>query len=162
LRCLSRIGTWTVLRRLNLPAILELTTPEGRKYHVVLASLDGDRATLEIGARLVTLPSSEVERFWDGPFTMIWRSPVAGPVPIQPGMSGRDVAWLRQRLGALDGQPATARANQIYDDELKRRVAVFQQGEALMPDGIAGEETLVRLVATASGANGPTLTAERP
>jgi general secretion pathway protein A len=162
LRCLSRIGTWTVLRRLNLPAILELTTPEGRKYHVVLAGLDGDRATLEIGARLVTLPSSEVERFWDGPFTMIWRSPVTGPVPIQPGMSGRDVAWLRQRLGALDGRPATARANQIYDDELKRRVAVFQQGEALMPDGIAGEETLVRLVATASGANGPTLTAVRP
>ena len=108
------------------------------------------------------LPSSEVERFWDGPFTMIWRSPVTGPVPLQPGMSGRDVSWLRHRLGALDGQPATARANQIYDDELKRRVAVFQQGEALVPDGIAGEETLVRLVATASGANGPTLTAERP
>ena len=162
LRCLSRAGTWTVLRRLNLPAILELTTPEGRKYHVVLTGLDGDWATLEIGARQVTLPSSEVERFWDGPFTMIWRSPVTGSVPLQPGMSGRDVSWLRQRLGALDGQPATARANQIYDDELKRRVAVFQQGEALMPDGIAGEETLVRLVATASGANGPTLTAERP
>jgi general secretion pathway protein A len=162
LRCLSRTGTWTVLRRLNLPAILELTTPEGRKYHVVLAGLDGDRATLEIGARQVTLPSSEVERFWDGPFTTMWRSPVTGPVPLQPGMSGRDVSWLRQRLGALDGQPATARANQIYDDELKRRVAVFQQGEALVPDGIAGEETLVRLVATASGANGPTLTAERP
>jgi len=162
LRCLSRTGTWTVLRRLNLPAILELTTPEGRKYHVVLAGLDGDRATLEIGARQVTLPSSEVERFWDGPFTMIWRSPVTGPVPLQPGMSGRDVSWLRQRLGALDGQAATARANQIYDDELKRRVAVFQQGEALVPDGIAGEETLVRLAATASGANGPMLTAERP
>jgi general secretion pathway protein A len=162
LRCLSRAGTWTVLRRLNLPAILELTTPEGRKYHVVLVGLDGDWATLEIGARHVTLPSSEVERFWDGPFTMIWRSPVTGPVPLQPGMWGRDVSWLRQRLGALDGQPATARANQIYDDELKRRVAVFQQGEALVPDGIAGEETLVRLVATASGANGPTLTAERP
>jgi general secretion pathway protein A len=116
LRCLSRAGTWTVLRRLNLPAILELTTPEGRKYHVVLTGLDGDWATLEIGARQVTLPSSEVERFWDGPFTMIWRSPVTGPVPLQPGMWGRDVSWLRQRLGALDGQPATARANQIYDD----------------------------------------------
>jgi general secretion pathway protein A len=161
LRCLYRTGTWTVLRRLNLPAILELTTPEGRKSHVVLASLDGDRATLEIGAQRVTLPSGEVERFWDGPFTMLWRSPVTGPVPLQPGMGGRDVAWLRQRLGALDGQPA-AKANQIYDDELKRRVAVFQQGEALMPDGIAGEETLVRLVATAPGANGPTLSAERP
>ena len=162
LRCLNRTGTWTVLRRLNLPAILELTTPDGRKYHVVLTALDGDRARLAIGPRRVVLPSGEVERFWDGPFTTVWRSPVTGPVPLAPGMWGRDVAWLRQRLGALDGQPVTARVNQIYDDELKRRVAVFQQGEALMPDGIAGEETLVRLVATAPGATGPTLNGERP
>ena len=162
LRCLARTGTWTVLRRLNLPAILELATPDGRKHHVVLASLDGDRATVEIGPRRVTLPAGEVERFWDGPFVMIWKSPVTGPVPLHPGMLGRDVAWLRQRLGALDGQPITAKANQAYDDELKRRVAVFQQGEALVPDGIAGEETLVRLVATAPGANGPALNRERP
>ncbi len=162
LRCLTRTGTWTVLRRLNLPAILELATPDGKKHHVVLASLDGDRATLEIGSRRVTLPSSEVERFWDGAFVMIWKSPVSGPVPLQPGMGGRDVAWLRERLGALDGRPVTAKAVQAYDDELKRRVAVFQQGEALVPDGIAGEETLVRLVATTPGANGPSLNKERP
>jgi len=162
LRCLARTGTWTVLRRLNLPAILELATPDGRKHHVVLASLDGERATLEIGSRRVALPSVEVERFWDGPFVMMWRSPVTGPLPLQPGMGGRDVAWLRQRLGALDGQPPTAKANQIYDDELKRKVAVFQQVEALVPDGIAGEETLVRLVATEPGANGPSLNGVRP
>jgi general secretion pathway protein A len=162
LRCLARTGTWTVLRRLNLPAILELTTGDGRKHHVVLASLDGDRASIEIGARRVTLPSSEVERFWDGAFVMMWKSPVTGPLPLGPGMSGKDVVWLRQRLTTADGQPAVTKASQIYDDELKRRVAVFQQGEALLPDGIAGEETLVRLVATAPGANGPSLTRERP
>ena len=162
LRCLARTGTWTVLRRLNLPAILELTTPDGRKHQVVLVSLDGERATLEIGARRVTLQSGEVERFWDGPFVMIWKSPVAGPLPLQPGMWGRDVSWLRQRLGALDGQPAAAKANQIYDEELKRRVAAFQQMETLVPDGIAGEETVVRLVATAVGANGPSLNGARP
>ena len=162
LRCLARTGTWTVLRRLNLPAILELTTPDGRKHHVVLASLDGARATVEIGPRRVTLPSSEVERFWDGPFLMIWRSPVTGPMPLQPGSLSRDVVWLRQRLGALDGQPVTAKASQTYDDDLRQRVAAFQQGESLVPDGIAGEETLVRLVATAPGANGPSLSKERP
>src|SRR5262249_10557923 len=32
LRCFSRTGTWTVLRRLNLPAILELNTPDGQKH----------------------------------------------------------------------------------------------------------------------------------
>ena len=162
LRCLARTGTWTVVRRLNLPAILELKTPDGRKHHVVLESLDGDRATVEIGPRRVTLPSSEVERFWDGPFVVMWRSPVTGPVPLQPGTLSRDVVWLRQRLGALDGQPVTAKASQTYDDDLRRRVAAFQQGESLVPDGIAGEETLVRLVATAPGANGPSLTKERP
>src|SRR5262245_14376068 len=155
LRCLARTGTWTVLRRLNLPAILDLTTPDGRKHHVVLASLDGERATIEIGSRRVTLPSIDLERFWDGLFVMIWRSPVTGRLPLQPGMTGRDVAWLRQRLGAADGQPVTARASQVYDEELRQKVAVFQQAEALVPDGIAGEETLVRLVATAPGANGP-------
>src|SRR5262245_6841734 len=155
LRCLARTGTWTVLRRLNLPAILDLTTPDGRKHHVVLASLDGERATIEIGSRRVTLPSIDLERFWDGPFVMIWRSPVTGRLPLQPGMTGRDVAWLRRRLGAADGQPVTARASQVYDEELRQKVAVFQQAEALVPDGIAGEETLVRLVATAPGANGP-------
>jgi general secretion pathway protein A len=161
LRCLARTGTWTVLRRLNLPAILELATPDGRKHHVVLASLDAERATLEIGSRRVTPPSVAVERFWDGAFVMIWKSPVTGPLPLQPGMGGRDVAWLRQRLGALDGQPYAAKANQIYDDELKRKVAVFQQLESLVPDGIAGEETLVRLVATAPGADSPSLNGAR-
>jgi len=86
---------------------------------------------------------------------------VTGPLPLQPGMGGRDVAWLRQRLGALDGQPYAAKANQIYDDELKRKVAVFQQLESLVPDGIAGEETLVRLVATAPGADSPSLNGAR-
>src|SRR5438445_634467 len=106
-------------------------------------------------------PTLAVERFWDGAFVMIWKSPVTGPLPLQPGMGGRDVAWLRQRLGALDGQPYAAKANQIYDDELKRKVAVFQQLESLVPDGIAGEETLVRLVATAPGADSPSLNGAR-
>src|SRR5437899_2838388 len=122
LRCLSRTGTWTVLRRLNLPAILELTTPDGQKHHVVLTALAGERGTLEIGSRRVTPSSVAVERFWDGAFVMIWQSPVTGPLPLQPGMGGRDVAWLRQRLGALDGQPNAAKANQIYDRSEERRV----------------------------------------
>jgi general secretion pathway protein A len=160
LRCLLRTGTWTVLRRLNLPAILDLTTPDGKKHHVVLTALDGERATLRIDDLRVTMPTAEVERFWDGGFATVWRSPVAGPLPLQPGMRGPDVAWLRRQLGALDGSAPSA--SPVYDEELKRRVAVFQQGESLTPDGIAGEETLVRLAAAASGASGPSLSSVQP
>jgi len=161
LRCLARTGTWTVLRRLDLPAILELATPDGKKHHVVLTGLHGEWATLQIGELRVTLPTIEIERFWDGPFVMLWKSPVDGPLPLQPGMRGRDVVWLRRQLGAVDGRAAPASAGEPYDEELKRRVAAFQQIESLTPDGIAGEETLVRLAAATPGGNGPSLTAVR-
>jgi len=161
LRCLARTGTWTVLRRFDLPAILELATPDGKKHHVVLTGLDGEQATLQIGELRVTLPTVEIERFWDGPFMMVWKSPVDGPLPLQPSMRGRDVVWLRRQLGVVDGRAAPAGAGEPYDEELKRRVAAFQQIESLMPDGIAGEETLARLAAATPGGNGPSLTTVR-
>ena len=105
--------------------------------------------------------SVEIERFWDGPFVMVWKSPVDGPLPLQPGMRGRDVVWLRRQLGVVDGRAAPAGAGEPYDEELKRRVAAFQQIESLMPDGIAGEETLARLAAATPGGNGPSLTTVR-
>ena len=162
LRCLSRTGTWTVLRRLNLPAVLELVTPDGAKHHVVISQLDGDRATLQIGERRVILPTVEIERFWDGPFTMVWKAPVTGPLPLQPGTRGRDVLWLRQQLTAIDGASSSASGSQLYDDELKRRVVTFQQSESLTPDGIAGEETVIRLAAVAQRGSGPSLVGARP
>jgi len=161
LRCLSRTGTWTVLRRLNLPAVLELATPDGAKHYVVVSELDGDRATLQIGERRMTLPKVEIERFWDGPFVMVWKAPLTGPLPLQSGMRGRDVVWLREKLAAIDGGPSAAAGGALYDDDLKKRVASFQQGESLTPDGIAGEETLVRLAAAGQGGSIPSLTGVR-
>src|SRR2546427_6493868 len=118
LRCITRTGTWTVLRRLNLPAILELVSPDGAKRYVVVSGLDGERATLQIGERRITLPTLEIERFWDGPFVMVWKAPVTGPLPLQPGTRSRDVLWLRQQLAAIDGSASSANGSQLYDDEL--------------------------------------------
>src|SRR5205823_2141036 len=95
-------------------------------------------------------------------FVAIWKPPVVGPLPLRPGMSGKDVGWLRQRLTQIEGQPAPASPGQVYDDELRRRVAAFQQARSLMPDGIAGEETLVRLAGATPGSNGPSLSRARP
>jgi murein L,D-transpeptidase YcbB/YkuD len=108
------------------------------------------------------MPTAEVERFWDGAFATVWKSPVAGQLPLQLGMHGNDVAWLRRQLGALDGRAPSATASTMYDEELKQRVAAFQQGVLLTPDGIAGEETLVRLAAAAPGASGPSLDSVQP
>ena len=62
---------------------------------------------------------------------------------------------------AIDGTSSAA-DGALYDDELKKRVATFQQSESLTPDGIAGEETLVRLTAATPGGSTPSLTGARP
>ena len=148
-----------MLRRLNLPAILELTTPDGKKHQVVLTAPRrraghardrrspchdadrGDRALLGRRAR----HGLEIAR----------RPDRCRSSPACAGGTSRGSAG---ELGALDGRAPSAGASQVYDEELKRRVAAFQQVESLAPDGIAGEETLVRLAAAAPGASGPSLT----
>jgi len=144
LRCLFRIGTWSVVRELDVPVILPLGTTGGDKRHAVLTRLTDSNATLEIGGRAVTLSLGEVERVWDGAFIALWRPPAAVPEPIGPGARGKAVLWVRQRLAELDGNPRPTRS-EIYDAELTQRITAFQRAHQLTADGIVGEETLVRL-----------------
>ena len=54
LRCLVRTGTWNVLRRLDVPAMLTLTTPTGDRHYATVTGLDGDTVTLQLGPRAAT------------------------------------------------------------------------------------------------------------
>ena len=156
LRCLFRIGTWSVVRRLDLPAILALDAPSGDKRHAVLTSLAEDTATLEIGGRALTLPLAEIERAWDGAFIALWRPPSpAATAPLAPGARGTSVLWVRDRLAEIEGK--LAGRSELYDDELKRRVTSFQRAQHLTADGIVGEETLVRLATLARDSTAPSL-----
>ena len=158
LRCLFRIGTWSAVRQLDLPVILALGAPGGDKRHVVLTRLTDDTATLEAAGRSLTLPLAEVERAWDGTFIALWKPPASVTAPMAPGERGKGVVWLRQRLGELDGNPRPG-GSELYDDELTRRVSAFQRTQQLTADGIAGEETLVRLATLARDASAPSLSA---
>ncbi len=121
LRCLARSGTWNVIRRLDVPAMLTLTTPAGERHYATVTALDADTVTLDVAPIPVTLPLSEVEQFWDGAFLALWRTPDLGTTELKPG------------------------------DDQRRRVAAFQRANGLRPDGVLGEETLLRLATTAPG-----------
>ena len=158
LRCLMKTGTWKVLRRLDLPATLTLATPDGDRHYATMTALDDDAATLDVAGETVTLPLTEIERFWDGVFVALWRAPGLTSSDLRPGMSSRDVAWLRQQLQNGGSSERTT----VYDDELKERVVAFQRANGLTPDGIVGDETLVRLTAMATDARMPSLSKARP
>jgi general secretion pathway protein A len=121
LRCLVRTGTWNVIRRLDVPAMLSLTPPTGDRHYVTVSALGADTVTLDMAPRPVTLPLNEVERFWDGAFVALWRTPDLAATELKPG------------------------------DDLKRRVVAFQRANGLKADGVLGEETLLLLAAMTSG-----------
>jgi general secretion pathway protein A len=79
---------------------------------------------------------------------------------IRAGSQGPDVAWLQQQLALVQGGIFEARKAGWFDDALARRVRRFQLAEGLLPDGIAGPKTLIRLDA-ATGGGSPELAEER-
>jgi general secretion pathway protein A len=162
LACLFRTGTWKKLRRFDLPAIIELVAPSGVRHYATVAALDDVRVTLEFGERRLSVPLVEVEPFWDGSFILLWKPPALNAIPIVPGARGRDVAWLRQRLGEVDGVRAVSASREAYDDDLKQRVVAFQRGRSLIPDGVVAEETLTHLARALAEPGIPSLSRSRP
>jgi general secretion pathway protein A len=157
LRCLFGSGTWGKLRRIDLPAIIELTAHSLDHRYATVVALDDRAVTLELGGRRYTAPLAEVDRYWDGPFIVLCKAPALAGPPIELGRRGKDVEWVRRRLGALDGAPASGKNRDLFDDELRARVIAFQRSRALVPDGIVGEETLVQLSFTPGDRSVPRL-----
>ena len=120
LRCLIKTGTWNVIRRLDVPAMLMLATPTGERHYATVTGLNAETVTLEVAQRPVVLALNDVERFWDGAFVALWRMPDLAATDLKPG------------------------------DDFKRRVADFQRANGLQSDGVLGEETLLRLAATST------------
>ena len=147
LQCLFKTGTWGKLRRFNLPAIIELSTPAGDRRYATVVALDEQNATLDFGAQRHVFPLSEIDLYWDGPFILLWKAPALSSVPIRPGTRGKDVEWVREQFADLDGVPGGGRNRQVFDDDLRARVIAFQHSRSLMADGIVGKETLTHLSA---------------
>src|SRR5207237_1250162 len=91
LRCLVRTGTWNIIRRLDVPAMLTLTTPTGERHYATVTGLDADTVTLELGPRATTQALNDVERFWDGAFVALWRTPDLAAAPVAAVSASRYV-----------------------------------------------------------------------
>ena len=156
LECLAAVGTWQKLRRLDLPAALELAAPGGERRYGVLTALTPSEATLRFGDRVVTALLPEVEPFWNGGFVLLWRPP-PGELPVRRGARGPATDWLRQRMGRASGQPIEP--GLPYDQALWERVTAFQQARSLEPDGVVGRETAIVLRGAEWGPEVPRLAA---
>jgi general secretion pathway protein A len=162
LECLSKAGSWNKLRRFNLPAVLKLEVPSAGKHPVALVALGEETATLALGGQEYTFPLREVDRLWDGEFTVLWKAPPFGSRLISLGMRGDDVGWLRRQLDKLEGKETEVSWPDIYDGALQQRVRDFQRSRSLVPDGLVGEETLAQLAMAIRDRGTPSLYRRAP
>jgi general secretion pathway protein A len=164
--CAGGTGTWTKLRRLNLPVALELAGPGGAPRYAALVGLDARAAHLELGGRPgpVAVPVAEIDPVWEGRFLVLWTAPWPAALPLGPGRAGPDVRWVRQALASLDpawGSPGGP-GRDVFDDGLRRRVVAFQAGRGLAADGLVGLDTVTRLAAASREPGIPWLAAPEP
>ena len=143
LACLSKTGNLSVLKQFDRPAILKLLNGRNEPVYATLVSLSEEQATLRIGNRDFDVPLSDLESRWFGEYTLLWRTPPAYSGAIKLGTSGEDVYWLAANIAKVNGEEAPGIIS--YDARLIRAVKIFQKREGLLPDGIAGEQTLIRI-----------------
>jgi general secretion pathway protein A len=142
LQCYKGASSLGVVRQLDRPGIVVLRDADGKPYHVLLAALDGDLATLRRGTASVQVPLSSLGAVWRGEYATLWRAPpgYAGPTGMVIG-AGPAADWLVERLARL--QPAGASA--AAGVPIAAQVSAFQVAQGLSPDGLPGPLTVMQL-----------------
>lgn len=157
LNCYRGNGNFAQLRNLNHPVVMKLIGTSGMERYGVLVALDGGNAAVAIGGKIFNTRLAEIEPYWSGEYVLLWRKPAIGSAMIAPGTAGAGVRWLHDTLNRIDGKNETEGNGVFFDDALAVRLKAFQTDHGLAADGIAGEQTLIALIAASPESAAPRL-----
>ena len=149
LRCRSARGGLDELRQLNRPAVLLLHDAQDREFSAMLSALDDQTASFVLGAQSRTVALGALAAQWSGQYTLLWRMPPEAHDNIAPGEHGPAVAWLARQLALAQGRATEPGKDPLFDQALLRQVKQFQLAAGLVPDGVVGPQTLMRLTGVA-------------
>lgn len=156
LQCLHKQGNLRSLHLLNQPVILKLRNAQGEAWHIPLTKLQKKAATVILKGKHEIVALESIEQQWLGSYTLLWRPPPGYQGDMLPGARGADIEWLARQLDSIQGRKQSDTKKNSYDQQLLERVRAFQQSEGLIPDGIAGPQTIIRINAIL-GVAGPAL-----
>ncbi len=143
-------GNLTVLRVLDLPAILELIPDDGSPPRfVTVEALSEDVATVSVGRRKIDIASEVLAEAWFGKAHLFWHDiDRLGPM-LARGATSPAVARLHDLLRAAevyDGGGTT-----VFREDTEEAVRRFQRSKRLVADGKVGPMTMIALYQSVSG-----------
>ena len=136
------------VRLLDRPALLVLRDPTGRALYAELVALSDERVTLQAGSARWVLAPAALAPIWRGEYATLWRLPPGWRLPVEADQAPPARAWLRGELDRAAPVPVGT--------PLRTHVQAFQVAQGLVPDGVAGPLTLMRL-SRAAGVDEPRL-----
>jgi hypothetical protein len=162
LEMLPLTGNLSMLRLLDLPAVLELRIPgaAGVRF-AALVGVDDRGPTLLLDGQRVSLEQTALDKIWLGQARVVWRDFEALGMTLGPRDRGRGVVRLKEllvRAGVYAGTPDAP--SEEFDAETERAVVEFQRSRLLVPDSRVGRLTRIVLYGAAGGYARPTLTGE--
>jgi general secretion pathway protein A len=149
-------GNGSMLRLLDLPAVIELRLPDAPEpRYAALTGMTDRGIVLTVDGEPTVVDTGFLDRYWFGQAHVMWRDfEGLGPTFGQEAR-GVPVARLQEllhRAGAYGGN-----ATGEYDPPTARAVLDFQRSRLLVADGRVGRLTRIVLYGAAGGYPRPTL-----
>ena len=144
LRCAQEQGTLDDLLQLNYPAVVRLADEKSQIFYAVLLHVADGQAELLLGGERWQVSQTWLEKAWDQSYTLFWQLPGSGNTLISKRSNTSDIQWLETAVSQALHQPVRNKLRR-FDSQLESKVRQFQQQEGLKADGVAGEQTLLRL-----------------
>ncbi|HSV08730.1 MAG TPA: AAA family ATPase [Candidatus Binatus sp.] len=157
LEYLPVVGTASMLRVLDLPAVLELHVPGADEpRYAALTGLGGGRPVLVVAGKPTEVDGAFLDDHWFGQAHVFWRDFEAlGPASLQPSARGVAVARLQALL--LRAGASGVVENGTFDAATTAAVLDFQRSRLLLADGRVGRLTRIVLYGSAGIYPRPTL-----
>jgi general secretion pathway protein A len=151
LHCRSARGGLDDLRQTNRPAVLQVRDAQGQESFVTLTGLSESLATFDTGASNQDVPLDALAAHWSGEYFVLARPLLDGFRTIRPGEHGPWVPVLGTQLAVLHGRETQYPLpnDALYDEAMEREVKQFQLTHGLIPDGVVGPQTFMRLSSVA-------------
>ena len=147
-------GNLTLIRKLNLPAILEFPHPDGSDTRfMALVGLADDELRLSDGEDTFSVAPASLAGLWNGVAHIFWKNyyNYTGIIPISS--PGEVILSLKVHLKAL-GFPIE-KMTAAYDTTTRLAVEAIQARNGLDVDGMVGPMTKIALYNEDPSLNGP-------
>lgn len=137
-------GNLEGVKKINLPAILELSLPGGPlPRYLVIEKMDERQINFKVKDGLITVKPDEIKKYWSGRAYILWENSFSyrGTIPLTSPQES--IIALKMHLHDIGYNKI--KINPVYDDQTKAAVKKIQIKYGLKADGLVGPLTKIVL-----------------